>query len=79
MKLFIAVTDMFICCSSAEQLYTDYDMSEMAFNPAVPLPKKVQPKSKSGRTIFTDPSFEIECKNIVRESKKNCKGLLWNL
>ncbi|KAJ8978207.1 hypothetical protein NQ317_014723 [Molorchus minor] len=39
---------------SAEELYSQFCMSDMAFNPPVPIPKKVQPKSKPKRLEFAD-------------------------
>lgn len=49
-----------------EQLYEDYSMSEMAFNPAVPVMKNVQPKSRPTRRDFIDSSFYEECKETLR-------------
>ncbi|XP_057663387.1 nucleolar complex protein 3 homolog [Diorhabda carinulata] len=56
--------------STAEQLFTDFSMSEMAFNPPVPPPKKEQPKNKSKTGFFADSSFEDECRNIMRRPVK---------
>lgn len=64
-------------CSSAEQLYTDYEASEMAFNPPVPLPKKAQPKNKPRRILFKDEGFRVECKNVLRNSRYSDKGFLY--
>lgn len=42
-------------------------MSEMAFNPAVPVPKITEPKSKFNNS-FVDPDFYEKCREI---SKRN--------
>ncbi|KAG5884106.1 hypothetical protein JTB14_024146 [Gonioctena quinquepunctata] len=52
--------------SSSEQLYIDFNMSEMSFNPPVPIPKKEQPKARPKRHIFADLPFEQECKELIR-------------
>ncbi|XP_068894937.1 nucleolar complex protein 3 isoform X2 [Tenebrio molitor] len=61
---------------TAEQLYNDFDMSEMAFNPAVPVPRKNAPKAKSRGHLFADGSFESQCKEVVRNHLKRRGGLL---
>lgn len=62
--------------STPEQLYQDFDMSEMAFNPPVPVPKKVAIKEKSQRHLFADAEFKNQCKNTVRAHLKRKGGLL---
>nr|XP_023027455.1 nucleolar complex protein 3 homolog [Leptinotarsa decemlineata] len=52
--------------SSAEQLFTDFNMSEMSFNPPVPIPTKEKPKTNPKRHNFADSSFERECKDVFR-------------
>ncbi|KAJ3648361.1 hypothetical protein Zmor_020171 [Zophobas morio] len=58
-----------------EQIFNNFEMSEMAFNPAVPVPKKTPPKTKVQRHIFVDSSFEDECKRVARSHLKT-KGTL---
>lgn len=62
--------------STAEELYNNYDMSEMAFNPSIPLPKKAQQKTKPNRIVFKDEAFESECKKILKNSQEHCTGFL---
>ncbi|KRT86469.1 hypothetical protein AMK59_2205, partial [Oryctes borbonicus] len=47
--------------SSPEQLFIDFDMSEMAFNPPVKPPMKTQAKRRRSRIQFIDPSFQRNC------------------
>lgn len=56
--------------STAEQLFIDFNMSEMAFNPPVPPPKKEQPKNRSKKGFFSDSSLEDECRDILRRPIK---------
>lgn len=53
--------------STPEQLYNDFDMCQMAFNPPIPVPKNVQPKSKTS-IDFIDINFEEECNNVLKNS-----------
>ncbi|EFA07654.2 nucleolar complex protein 3 [Tribolium castaneum] len=59
-----------------EQLYHDFDMCEMAFNPPVPVPKKVAPKEKHQKHLFADSAFESQCKSIVRAHLKRKASFL---
>ncbi|XP_050510797.1 nucleolar complex protein 3 homolog isoform X3 [Diabrotica virgifera virgifera] len=56
--------------SAADQLYIDFDMSEMAFNPPVPPPKKEQPKTRPKQIFFADSTFEEECRQCLRRPTK---------
>lgn len=51
---------------TVEELCVDFDMSQMAFNPAVAVPKAVAPKSRPSRRVFVDQSFREECSRIVK-------------
>lgn len=65
-----------LCCfSTSEQLFKDFDMSEMAFNPAVNPPQKHEIKDKKQKHLFADSLFEDECKTIIKAQLK-CKGNL---
>lgn len=46
-----------------DELFQTYDMSEMAFNPSVPIPKKEKTEKKKGGShiFFADQNFEDEC------------------
>lgn len=54
---------------SPEQLAVDFDMSEMAFNPPVPVPKATKPKLRAKRHCYADSSLEEECRRILRDTK----------
>ncbi|XP_050299793.1 nucleolar complex protein 3 homolog [Anthonomus grandis grandis] len=54
---------------TVEQLYTDYSMDQMAFNPPVPVPKKASAKGKP-KIGFLDDSFRDHCNNILRNRIK---------
>ncbi|CAG9853869.1 unnamed protein product [Phyllotreta striolata] len=54
--------------SSPEELCVEFDMSEMAFNPPVPLVKN-GPK-KTSKLAFADSSFETECRQVLRSKKR---------
>lgn len=41
-------------------------MSEMAFNPAVPIPKVMEPKTRLTKQ-FTDLDFYDECKHVTKK------------
>lgn len=51
---------------TVEELCNDFDMSQMAFNPAVAVPKVATPKSRPLRRVFVDQSFREECSKIVK-------------
>lgn len=57
------------CFSTPEQLFNDFDMSEMGFHPAVPVPSNVSKKNKPKTFQFSDSSFEIQCKQLVNNKK----------
>lgn len=53
---------------SPEQLFNNYDGSQMSFKPAIPPPKKVQPKTRlKRRHIYTHPNFEDYCKVVANK------------
>ncbi|KAF7271845.1 hypothetical protein GWI33_015322 [Rhynchophorus ferrugineus] len=56
---------------SVEQLFEDFSMAEMAFNPAVPVMKNVQPKSRLTRRDFLDDTFQKECRELLRTRQSN--------
>lgn len=51
---------------SPEQLYTEFDISEMVFNPAVPVPKVTEPKSKL-RSMFANQKFYDKCRQVSKK------------
>ncbi|CAH0550195.1 unnamed protein product [Brassicogethes aeneus] len=57
--------------STPEQLFTEFSMSEMGFNPQVPIPNKAQPKNTVKRIIFADNTFETECRQVLKAKRKN--------
>ncbi|KAJ8923990.1 hypothetical protein NQ315_006766 [Exocentrus adspersus] len=56
---------------SPEQLYTEFDMTQMVFNPAVPVVKQVKSKSKPTTIRLLDNSFEDYCKQTLKPTKKS--------
>lgn len=56
---------------SPEQLLSEFDGSEMCFNPSVPPPKKQTKSAKStniGKHIFADSSFGDYCEGVSNKS-----------
>jgi hypothetical protein len=49
-----------VFCRSAEELYNEFNPSEMVFQPPVPVPKKVEPKAK--------PPFNFHLRNEALSS-----------
>ncbi|VEN58187.1 unnamed protein product [Callosobruchus maculatus] len=61
--------------STPDQLYEDFNMSEMAFNPPVCPPKSGNVKSKASRHYFVDSDFKRECKDLLNSSEQ--RHLFW--
>ncbi|KAL3280651.1 hypothetical protein HHI36_003887 [Cryptolaemus montrouzieri] len=56
---------------NADDLFNNYDMTEMSFNPSVPVPKKTQLKTKiSSYTKLADSSFEDYLKSKMKDQLK---------
>lgn len=47
------------------ELYHKYDSSEMAFNPPIPPPKKVDFKEIKGRHFWNQRSVELRCEEAL--------------
>ncbi|XP_066263007.1 nucleolar complex protein 3 [Euwallacea similis] len=60
---------------TVEQLYADFDMSQMAFNPPVPVLKSTNPKARSKKRNFADLAFEKECRDFLKVMKS--PGPFW--
>ncbi|CAH1955437.1 unnamed protein product [Acanthoscelides obtectus] len=56
--------------TTPDQLYEDFNMSDMAFNPPVCPPKSANVKSKPTRHYFVDSAFQEECMGILNISKQ---------
>ncbi|EDV41814.1 uncharacterized protein Dana_GF17313 [Drosophila ananassae] len=56
---------------TSHDLFTQYDSSQMAFNPTIPLPKAGQPKLKKGRQMYIRPGFKQEYRKLLREAKSS--------
>ncbi|KAH8278791.1 hypothetical protein KR018_009522, partial [Drosophila ironensis] len=54
---------------TSHDLFTEYDSSQMAFNPTIPIPKAGQPKLKKGRQMYIRPDFKKEYGQLLREAK----------
>lgn len=54
---------------TSEELYKQFDSSQMAFNPPVPVPKVSEPKFKKGRHMYIDPTIKRFCKDSLRSNK----------
>lgn len=50
---------------TAEDLFTQYDGSTMAFKPAIPPPKKVEPKQKPARSYISNTSLNEQVKRVM--------------
>lgn len=46
-------------------------MSAMAFNPPVPVAKKVQPTARPKQVRFVDTSFQQECDSLRKKQTKS--------
>lgn len=60
---------MILNFSSSHDLFTQYDSSQMAFNPTIPLPKAGQPKLKKGKQLYIRSEFKQEYGKLLREGK----------
>ncbi|KAL1493764.1 hypothetical protein ABEB36_009457 [Hypothenemus hampei] len=58
-----------------EQLYENYDISQMAFNPAIPVVKTVITRSRPVNKIFLSSTFSEECRIILKVKKE--RELFW--
>ncbi|KAH8344358.1 hypothetical protein KR084_010176, partial [Drosophila pseudotakahashii] len=54
---------------TSHELFTQYDSTQMAFNPTIPLPKAGQPKLKKGKNLYIRPDFKQEYGKLLREGK----------
>ncbi|KAH8335507.1 hypothetical protein KR074_004241, partial [Drosophila pseudoananassae] len=54
---------------TSHDLFSQYDSSQMAFNPTIPLPKAGQPKLKKGRHMYIRPGFKQEYRKLLREAQ----------
>lgn len=63
--------------SSAEQLYEEFDPSQVVFKPAIPVPKKCTQKTRERHFEFADPNFQDYCRELTSNKKlrKNESGL----
>ncbi|XP_017049138.1 nucleolar complex protein 3 homolog [Drosophila ficusphila] len=51
---------------TSHELFTQYDSTQMAFNPTIPLPKAGQPKLKKGKQLYVRSDFKQECGKLLR-------------
>ncbi|XP_016939565.2 nucleolar complex protein 3 [Drosophila suzukii] len=54
---------------TSHELFTQYDSTQMAFNPTIPLPKAGQPKLKKGKHLYIRSDFKQEYGKLLREAK----------
>ncbi|XP_034486544.1 nucleolar complex protein 3 homolog [Drosophila innubila] len=54
---------------NAHDLFSQYDSTQMAFNPAIPLPKQGEPKLKKGKQLFIRSDFKHEYGKLLKDSK----------
>ncbi|XP_016978366.1 nucleolar complex protein 3 homolog [Drosophila rhopaloa] len=54
---------------SSHDLFTQYDSTQMAFNPTIPLPKAGQPKLKRGKQLYIRSDFKQEYGKLLQNSK----------
>ncbi|EDW38133.1 GL12190 [Drosophila persimilis] len=54
---------------TSHELFTQYDSTQMAFNPAIALPKAGQPKLKKGKPMFIRSDFKQEYNKLLKEGK----------
>ncbi|KAK9883997.1 hypothetical protein WA026_004932 [Henosepilachna vigintioctopunctata] len=49
-----------------EEIFQNFDMTDLTFNPSVPVPKKIQSKARRKDDHFLNSSFEQYCKGYAR-------------
>ncbi|XP_068153328.1 nucleolar complex protein 3 [Drosophila tropicalis] len=54
---------------NAHELFAQYDSTQMAFNPTIPLPKSGEPKLKRGKEMYLQPDFKQEYKKLLKDAK----------
>ncbi|KAH8369393.1 hypothetical protein KR009_009639, partial [Drosophila setifemur] len=55
---------------TSHDLFAQYDSTQMAFNPSIPLPKASQPKIKRGRPMYIRSDFKQQYGQLLRAAKK---------
>ncbi|KAH8310269.1 hypothetical protein KR044_000329, partial [Drosophila immigrans] len=54
---------------NAHDLFAQYDSTQMAFNPTIPLPKQGEPKLKKGKHLFIRSDFKQDYGKLLKEAK----------
>ncbi|KAH8417080.1 hypothetical protein KR222_002889, partial [Zaprionus bogoriensis] len=54
---------------NAHELFSQYDSSQMAFNPTIPLPKQGEPKLKKGKQLFLRSDFKQDYGKLLKDAK----------
>jgi len=65
--LFLTYSSFSFASRKPEELYTAFDPSGVAFNPAVPPPRKVTPKDKFTKHFMSNQDFGDYCQRILDE------------
>lgn len=55
--------------STSHELFTQFDSTQMAFNPTIPLPKAGQPKLKRGKHLYIRSDFKQEYGKLLQQGK----------
>ncbi|KAH8404150.1 hypothetical protein KR215_010673, partial [Drosophila sulfurigaster] len=54
---------------NAHELFAQYDSTQMAFNPTIPLPKQGEPKLKKGKHLFIRSDFKQDYGKLLKDAK----------
>ncbi|XP_054744428.1 nucleolar complex protein 3 homolog [Anastrepha obliqua] len=58
---------------SSHELYDQFDSTQMAFNPVIPVPKQAEPKIKKGKHQFINSDFKPLCKSLLQAGECTAK------
>ncbi|XP_023176718.2 nucleolar complex protein 3 homolog [Drosophila hydei] len=54
---------------NAHELFAQYDSTQMAFNPTIPLPKQGEPKLKRGRQMYLRSDFKQHYAKLLKDAR----------
>lgn len=59
-----------IISSNAHELFVQYDSTQMAFNPTIPLPRQGEPKLKRGRHMYLRSDFKQHYGKLLKDARE---------
>lgn len=70
LSIFSRIVTDFVCCFRLpEELFDQYDSSQMSFNPAIAVPRPAEPKVKKHPQVPQNSELLTYCKEILKYSK----------